>query len=100
MAADADPGDKTIVLWRDLWGNLVRLEQRSAFQYREAGIDPPASPVDRALGATRLGTRVERFLDVLARIVRDIPGYSSLPANITREYLRQLHDAAAAQETK
>ena len=98
--ADADPGDKTIVLWRDLWGNPLRLDQRSAFYYRKAGIDPPASPVERALGATRLGTLVLRFLDALARIVQDAEGSKSLPANITRDYLRQLRDAAAAQETR
>lgn len=98
--ADEDPRDKTVVIWRDLWGNPIRLDQRSAFYYRKAGIDPPASPAERAVGATRLGTLVLSFMDAVARIVRDSEGTSSLPANITREYLRQLRDVAKAQETK
>lgn len=51
------------------------------------GLDliPSDSPVERALGATRLGSLFLRFLDALARIVRDVEGSSSLPANITRE---------------
>lgn len=97
--ADADPADKLVVLWRDLWGNPVRLDQRSAFYYRKAGIDPPASPVERAVGATRLGTLILRFMDAAARIARDAEGTSSQPATVTRGYLRQLRDAALALET-
>ena len=98
--ADEDPADTTVVLWRDLWGNAIRLDQRSAFYYRKAGIDPPASPVERAVGATRLGTLVLRFLDAVARVVRDAEGINGLPANITREYLRQLRDLAETHETR
>ncbi|MCY3779005.1 MAG: hypothetical protein OXG78_01730 [Chloroflexi bacterium] len=97
--ASEDPTDETVVVWRDLWGNAIQLDQRSAFYYRQAGVDPPANKIERFVGTTRLGTLALQFIDAIGRIKNDVGGMSSLSVTITREYLHRLRDAAVAEDT-
>lgn len=98
-SAHEDPADDSVVVWHDLWGNAIRLDQRSTFFFLKSGIDPPASEFERHLGTTRLGSLLLRFLDSVARIKSDAEGMSSKRIHTTRSYLRQLRDAAAEEGT-
>ena len=98
-SVSADPVDATVVTWIDDWGNALQIDQESAFYYRKAGVDPPASQFERTLGATRLGALLLRSLDALARLKQQADGANSLQAEVTRKFLRALRDEAEAHET-
>lgn len=97
--ASADPDDETVVTWRDGWGNSTQLSQRSAFTYRKAGVDPPASVIERLAGRTHLGSLALRFLDTMERMKTLAEGLHSPRVAMTREQLVRLRDAARAENT-
>ena len=91
-----DPADDAAVKWTDLWGNVIALDQRSTFHFRQEGIDPPANHIERALGGTRLGSLALRLIDAVARIKTEADGLASIEMKRAREYLGRLRDEARA----
>ena len=95
----ADPREATAVTWRDGWGHDIQLDRHSAFVWRQAGMDPPASEMERLVGGTRLGSLALAALDAVERARINLDGGNSPLVDTTRGYLRSLRDAAKAQGT-
>ena len=80
-------------------GKTVTLDERKAYYYRAHGLEPPANEIERAVGRTRLGSLLLRMIDIGGgggespnqRLDREVA--------VTRGYLRDLREAAAAQDT-
>ena len=76
----------------DSWGNVRRLDPHSFHYYHTYHAAAPANEIQRLIGLTRLGSLALKANDILRAA-----GPVGLAA--TREYLRDLRDAAAAQNT-
>ena len=77
--------------------NAMTLDEQKALYYRLHGVEPPGSEIERLIGRTRIGSLLPRAIAVARGEVpfREV----SQEIEATREYLRALRDAAAAQET-
>ena len=82
----------------DAWDNLVPIDEATAIHLAVHGVYPPANEVERLLGSARLGTLVLRLRDNIAEIGKAERRLAK-GVELTRGYLRQLRDLAAAQET-
>ena len=82
---------------RDRWGRRVLLPQELTLSYAVAGYTPPMSDLELQIGLTRLGTLALRVLDRVGNMTYD----SSFAGQVqlTRQYLTQLRDAAAALDS-
>ena len=78
-------------------GETVTLDEQKAYYYRAHGLEPPANEIERVIGRTRLGSLLLRMID-LARGKSPNQGLDREVA-VTRGYLRDLREAAAAQDT-
>ena len=76
----------------DSWGNVTRLTPHSFHYYHTYYAAAPANEIQRLIGLTRLGSLALKTHDILRAA-----GPIGLAA--TGEYLRDLRDAAAAQNT-
>ena len=82
-------------------GNIVKLDSQALY-YRVHGAAPPANEIQRLVGITRLGSLALKTVDIVRR---ESPASSpkwlqlSGSVDVSREYLRALRDAAAAQDT-
>ena len=76
----------------DSWGNVTRLTPHSFHYYHTYYAAAPANEIQRLIGLTRLGSLALKTHDILRAA-----GPVGLAA--TGEYLRDLRDAAAAQNT-
>ena len=83
---------------RGRWGGNYSPDPELILQYRPHDIYPPPNELERLIGLTRLGTLVLRSLDAFNQAI----GTSQLPlaAHITRDYLAQLRDEAAAHNSQ
>ena len=82
----------------DVWGNVIKLDHQSDLYYRGRNVDPPASEIKRQLGLTRLGTLLLRMADKLGAVVFEDARFNR-KFEITRNYLRELRDAVADQDS-
>ena len=76
-------------------GNAMTLDEHKDYYYRAHGVEPPGSEIERFIGRTRLGSLLLRIIDE----VRREPSLWQRRVDATREYLKALRDAAAAQDT-
>ena len=79
-------------------GNVPSLDEKKTYYYRAHDVEPPANEIERAVGRTRLGSLALRLIDIVRGGGGDHPGIAREVA-VTREYLRDLREAAAAQDT-
>ena len=82
----------------DVWGNVIKLNFESDLYYRGLNVDPPSSEIKRLTGLTRLGTLVLRMVDQLGAVIFEDARFNR-KLQITRDYLRNLRDAAAEQDS-
>ena len=90
-------------IWRyhiESSGKAIELDYHHLYYRRHYRIAPPGSEIERLLGRTRLGSLPLRFF-YKVNWDTDRDRYVRIPAavDVTREYLRALHEAAAAQNT-
>ena len=78
-------------------GKTAALDEQKAYYYRAHGLEPPANEIERVIGRTRLGSLALRMIDI-ARGESPDQGLDREVA-VTRGYLRDLREAAAAQDT-
>ena len=78
-------------------GNAISLDEQKEFYYRMHGLEPPASEIERLLGRTRLGSLLLRMIDIAQGEGPDTGREREI--EVTRQYLRDLRQAAAAQDT-
>ena len=78
-------------------GKTAALDEQKAYYYRAHGVEPPANEIERAVGRTRLGSLLLRMMDI-ARGESPTHGIER-EVEAAREYLRDLRDSAAAQDT-
>ena len=78
-------------------GNAISLDELKAFYYRAHGLEPPANEIERLLGRTRLGSLLLRMIDIAQGESPDAGRDREVA--VTRRYLRDLREAAAAQDT-
>ena len=78
----------------DMWGNVIKLDLQTSLYYRKHDVDPPASEIKRQIGMTRLGTLVLRMVDAIGALFIEDARFNS-KVSITRDFLRDLRDAAA-----
>ena len=79
----------------DPWGNATRLEDQSRLYYRWRGVEAPANEVERALGATRLGSIVISAIDQVGKQLGIAQAtHWRRQVELTRDYLRELRDAS------
>ena len=72
------------------------LDKQMAYYYYAHGIEPPVSEIQRLMGRTRLGS----LLQMIDSGRRESPFDSlEMRIDVTRGYLRDLREAAAAQDT-
>ena len=88
-------------------GNITKLDLQAAY-YHSLGFMPPENEIHRLVGATRLGSLALKTVDIVRWGRRAVfpPEWLLSGArgeggafDVTREYLRDLRDAAAAQDT-
>lgn len=79
----------------DRWGNPVELPEDLVNAYLAAGATPPTSDLERLLGITHLGTLALRTLDYILSIDGEDLSFDR-QKRLTRQYLAQLQDQAAA----
>ena len=84
----------------DPWGNLTKLEEQSLLYYRWSGVEAPANEFERLLGSTRVGSLFVSAVDYAGKQL-GIAQQAQLrrQVELTREYLRRLRDASAAQDS-
>ena len=85
----------------DPWGNVTKLKTQSLLYYRWRGVEAPANEFERLLGATRLGSVFISAIDHIGKML----GVAQLTnarrqVDLTREYLQELRDASAAQDSE
>lgn len=78
----------------DVWGNVIKLDLQSDLYYRGLDVDPPVNELKRLTGLTRLGSLVLRLTDALGAIITEDARFHR-KVLITRDFLRELRDAAA-----
>lgn len=83
---------------RGRWGGNYFSAPELILQYRPHGIYPPPNELERIIGLTRLGTLVLRSLDAFSQAIGT--SQPRLEAHITRGYLAQLRNEAAAQHSQ
>ncbi|MCY4465591.1 MAG: SGNH/GDSL hydrolase family protein [Chloroflexi bacterium] len=83
---------------RGRWGGNFFSDPELILQYRPHGIYPPPNEAERLIGLTRLGTLFLRSLDTFSQAIGT--SQQRLEAHITRDYLVQLRDEAAAQNSQ
>ena len=90
--------DRRIFLRRqaDDSGNVMVSDKQKSYYYHLHGVEPPDSELERLIGRTRLGSLLLRAMDMASGKART---RWDRGVDITREYLRDLRDAAAAQDT-
>ena len=76
-------------------GNVITPDEQKDYYYRWHSVEPPDSEIERLIGRTRLGSLLLKMIDVARRE----PALWQRRVDATREYLRDLRDAAAAQDT-
>lgn len=81
----------------DRWGNLFELPRKVAFAYASHGARPPTTELERAVGSTRLGTLLLRFMDIISTFVVDASFGQQV--QLARQYLTQLRDGAFALDS-
>ncbi len=82
---------------RGRWGGNFFAAPELVLQYRPHDIYPPPNELERIVGLTRLGTLVLRGLDAFSQTIGT--SQQRLETHITRGYLAQLRDEAAAQHS-
>ena len=81
----------------DAAGAPVLLNQQSDLYYRFHRVEPPANAFHQALGETRLGTLLLRFVDAVGQMLSKVDGGPLRQQTaVTRDHLRQLRDLTAA----
>ena len=93
------PEDGRILLrqYHNRSGKTVTLDEQKAYYYRAHGLEPPANEIERAVGRTRLGSLLLRLIDIAQG---ESPNHGiEREVEVTRRYLRDLRDSAAAQDT-
>ena len=80
-----------------------------AYYYYAYGIEPPVSEIERLMGRTRLGSLLLRLIDIargespnreIVRLFRRRTAvWIEREVEVTRRYLRDLREAAAAQDS-
>ncbi len=80
-------------------GKTVTLDEQKAYYYRAHGLEPPANEIERAIGRTRLGSLLLRMIEVTRGEVSLASQGIKREINVSRGYLRDLREAAAAQDT-
>ena len=91
--------DRRIFLRRhqfDDSGNVIVSDKQKGYYYYLHGVEPPDSELERLIGRTRLGSLLLRMMDMAQGKART---RWERGRDITREYLRDLRDAAAARDT-
>ncbi len=90
--------DRRIFLRRqaDDSGNVMVSDKQKSYYYYLHGVEPPDSELERRIGRTRLGSLLLRVMDMAQGKART---RWDRGVDITREYLRDLRDAAMAQDT-
>ena len=83
---------------KDRWGNPVTLPEDTVNAYLALGAIPPASELERLLGTTHLGTLALRTLDFVLGVGEDESFERQV--RLTRQYLAQLRDQAAAIDSQ
>ena len=76
--------------------NATTLNKQRRYYYYLHGVEPPASEIERLIGRTRLGSLLLRMIDLARGEART---RWDRGVDMTREYLRDLRAAAAAQDT-
>ena len=69
----------------------ISLDEKKDYYYRVHGLEPPVNEIERVIGRTRLGSLLLSMID------REPLEHSRV--DTTRGYLRDLREAAAAQDT-
>ena len=82
----------------DLWGNVVKLDEQRALYFFRSGVEPPATEWHYRAGTTRLGSLALRTAHALGEVVVGDARFNR-KVDITRQYLRQLREAAEARGT-
>ena len=80
-------------------GNVITLDKQKDYYYRAHRIEPPGSEIERLIGRTRLGSLLLRIIDEARGEPPPDSWRARVRVDVTREYLRDLRDAAAAQDT-
>ena len=81
----------------DAAGVAVLLDQQSDLYYRFHRVEPPDNAFHQALGETRLGTLLLRFVDAVEQMLGKVDGGPLRQQTaVTRDLLRQLRDLTAA----
>ena len=83
-------------------GNVIKLGYEALYYRRYNYAYPPDSELERLIGRTRLGSLLPRFFKARMWADKDEIFHGSLisqSVDSTREYLKALRDAAAAQDT-
>lgn len=83
----------------DYWGNAIRLDEASTQYFVAHGMYPPVNDIERLLGSLRLGTLLLKLRDSVATLEYADRLFAK-GVEVTREYLRQLGESAAAQSTE
>ena len=76
----------------DRQGNAIQLDPHQLYHYAH-GVEPPASEIERLIGAARLATPALKMLDILRGGLFE-SALTTQAIDLTRGYLRALRDAA------
>ena len=96
LALETGADGKPLYRWKNRWGSMILIDEAAYLHYRDLTTDPPASEMERLFGTTRLGSLALRMADVIHRSAFDL---EEAKLDVTRQYLRQLRDAAAAHKS-
>lgn len=83
---------------KDRWGNPVTLPEDTVNAYLAVGAIPPATELERVIGTTHIGTLALRTLDFFLGVGEDESFERQV--RLTRQYLAQLRDQAAANDSQ
>ena len=95
-----DEDGKAIIIRQhrlDASGAMLQFDADTLY-YRKHQVYPPASEIERLIGVTRLGTLMRRLVEVIAESAEGA-AVSDWTLDASREPLRALRDAAAAQNS-
>ena len=96
LAAETGADGQRLYRWQNRFGSMILIDEAAYLHYRDLTTDPPASELERLIGTTRLGSLTLRLADVIHRSAFDL---EAAKLELTRQYLRQLRDAAAAHNS-
>ena len=80
------------------WGGIYEVDPMLALRYLKIDVNPPPNELERLIGLTRLGAVLLSSMDAASPL---FDGQKwRVQVEITRDYLRQLRDEAAAMDTQ